>query len=41
MLDDFSSDLNLLRLAIEQNNAKSLLDIFTRAKNARDSFSET
>ena len=40
-MDDFSSDLNLLRLAIEQNNAKSLLDIFTRAKNARDSFSET
>ncbi len=39
-MDDFSSDLNLLRLAIEQNNAKSLLDIFTSAKNARDSFSE-
>ena len=40
-MDDFSSDLNLLRLAIEQNNAESLLDIFTRAKNAHDSFSET
>ena len=40
-MDDFSSDFNLLRLAIEQNNANSLLDMFTRAKNARDSFSET
>ena len=40
-MDDFSSDLNLLRLAIEQNNAKSLLEIFTRAKNVRDSFFET
>ncbi len=40
-LDDFSSDLRVMRRAIEQNDAKSLLDIFTRAKSARDSFSKT
>ena len=40
-MDDFSSDLNFMRLAVEQNDSKFLLDIFTRAKNVRDSFFET
>jgi prephenate dehydrogenase len=39
-IDDFSSDLDHLRLAIEQNDANSLLDIFARAKKTRDSFSK-
>ncbi len=37
-LDHFSSDLAKLRTALEQGDAETLKDIFTRAKQSRDDF---
>lgn len=39
-LDDFEKHLLALRQAIEQGNGNTLHDVFTRAKQARDRFSE-
>lgn len=38
-LDAFTRDLGRLRAAIEEGDAKSLLGVFTRAKSAREHFS--
>jgi prephenate dehydrogenase len=39
-IDLFSANLARLRTAVEQNDAQTLLDIFSRAKAARDQFSQ-
>lgn len=40
MLERFSTDLDKLRKAIAENDSDYLLQVFTRAKNARDQFCE-